>query len=258
MSLCCVHVEERSLIFGLCCASQMSASPRQVQQKVKVALSVEEDEHFVADAGADGVKSRRLSNGSGSQFDYFLCNYIKKNGEPCRRQVVKVEEVVCHEHLADALASMPALVSLRELVRNKLINPRKNAPFTPACADEYQSFMDAYISALRDSFQHGQGYGVVGGAYTYESINVFDVAFSIGVMIDNSDMRVYNQLVKHRADGIDKQLAYHREQIDYLSALKANYTPIPMLQAQLASVSAMQYRPADGEDAVMEDMADSD
>jgi hypothetical protein len=238
----------------------MSASPREVGQKVKVGLSVVDDD-AVADSGAD-VKSRRLSNGSGSgsggQYDYFMCNYIKKNGQPCRRPVVKIEEVVCHEHLADALASMSALVSLRELVRDKLINPRKNTPFTSASAVEYQSFMDAYISALRDAYLHGQGFGVAGGSYTYESINVFDVAFSIGVKIDSSDMRVYNELVRHRADSINQQLAYHRDRIEYLSALKANYTPISVLEAQLASASALQFKPVDGDDAVMEDRADSD
>jgi len=211
------------------------------------------------DSGTESVGRTRGAKPSSQQFSYFKCQYVKKkNAPPCKNQLVKTEEVVCHEHLADALATLPALVSLRESVRAKLIDPKKYLPVTsiPDSAEQLEGFMTAYIEAMQSASLCEEGYGVAGGAYTYKTIDVFDIAYNIGVVIDSSDMRVYAKLVQHRTESIDEKVASMREQIADLLALKATYTPISELEAQLGEASALLPKVPSGTDAVMEDTAD--
>lgn len=211
---------------------------------------------------ASGVSGASTPRGRGAkpsneQPSHFLCHYPKKNGLPCRNQIVKYSEVVCHEHMADALASVPALVTLRETVREVLIDKKTNQPISALAAQQLEMFMEAYCAALLSAHRKEEGFGSAGGSYTYQTINVFDVAYNIGIKFDCADMRVYNELVAHRFNSIDQQVAQMRTQIENLLAVRATYIPIQQLQA-LRTEAATLLPPAGDGDAMMEDRADSD
>lgn len=211
-----------------------------------------------AGSGASTPRSSRGAKPSNEQPSYFICHYPKKNGLPCRNQIVKCEEVVCHEHIADALASVPALASLREAVKQSLLDTKTNQPKSATAAKQLDEFIETYCAALLSAHKKEEGFGSAGGSYTYQTINVFDVAYNIGIQFDSADLRVYSELVAHRFNSIDQQVAQMRAQIDHLLAVRATYIPIQQLNA-LHTEAAALLPPVDvSGDAVMEDRADSD
>lgn len=238
-----------------------SDEPRKPVPRVDGGVGSDNESSGADSEGSRGSRGSRGGKKSSEQPDHVLCGWYMKNGRTCRNQIVRGTSPVCREHEADALATVPAYISIMEVARAKLLDTRTGKFKTPDAEHGMAEVLDEYRRALDCSYHRTEGYGVAGGAYTYAGIGLFDTAYSVlgGMTFDSADMRVYKELVSHRARNLDRRIAELKVQIATLEALKTSYIPIPALNALMHE--AQQFEPpmrVSKEDEEMIDRADSD
>lgn len=174
---------------------------------------------------------------------YHLCGFMKANGKYCGKQLINGSEVVCTNHIMEATAKVPALVSVLKEARAKYLNPKngnlpKSSEAKMSITNIYYTYRKTVKASRRALNGEGVPLAVEGMGYTWDAINFFDEACNNGVRPSGSAGELYNQLVSRRRNYIQQRIVELQTELEGLHAEFRNYASISEMEALQAEAPA--------------------